>query len=196
MAGVLYMTRIEPPRKVADALPPLVTSIVAQPEDVTEHFVGYGTALADRSAKLAAEVAATVVERVGGIRAGARVAKDQPLIRFDDREYRLALAQAEARAAAERASLDGLAVEREKTNRLLATAEEELRVGESERNRVARLFERNQAAKKEYDVASLAYQQARRTVQGYQRELARLSPRAARLKASILSYEAGASLAR
>jgi len=195
-AGVLYMTRTEPPRREADVPPPLVTSIVVQPEDVREHFVGYGTALADRSAKLAAEVAATVVERVGGIRPGSTVTKGQPLIRLDDREYQFAFERAEALADAERASLGELAVEREKTSPLLGTAEEELRVAESERNRVARLFEQNQAAKKEYDFADLAYQQARRTVQGYQRELAKLGPREARLEASIHSYSAAAALAK
>ncbi len=195
VAGVLYMARTEPPRKEADALPPLVTTIIVAPEDVREHFVGYGTALADRSAKLAAEVAATVVERVGHIRPGSTVAKGQPLIRLDDREYQLAFERTEALADAERASLDEIAVEREKTNQLLGTAVEELRVAESERNRVARLFEQNQAAKKEYDFATLAYQQARRTVLGYQRELAKLGPRTARLEALIQSYSAAAALA-
>jgi len=195
VAKVLYETRVEPPRREADELPPLVTSIVVEPEDVRERFIGYGTAAADRSARLAAEVAATVVERVGDVRAGSAVVKNQPLIRLDDREYQLAFQRAEALADAERASLQELEVEREKTQQLLATTEKELRVAEAERARVEQLFEKQQAHKKEYDVAVLAYQQARRTVQGYQRELAKLEPRAARFEASIQSYKASAALA-
>ncbi len=196
VAAVFYALRVKPPRKEVGELPPLVESIIVQPEDVTERFVGYATANAERSAKLASELAATVVERVGDIRAGSVVAAGQPLIQLDDREYRLAHQRAAALATAEEASLDEIGIEYNKLSQLIKSSEAELRVTEAERNRLTRLFEQNQAAKKEYDFAYLAYQTTRRTLLGYQRELAKLEPRRARATASIESYQASAAIAK
>ncbi len=195
VAAIFIATGIEPPRKESGELPPLVESIVIQPENVTERFIGYATANAARSAKLAAEISATVVERINNIRAGASVEKDQPLIQLDDREYRLAHKRAKALATAEQAALDEITVERSKLEQLINSAEAELRVTEAERSRVARLFEQEQAAKKEFDFAHLAHQTTRRTLLGFQRELAKLTPRSARVVASIVSFQASAAIA-
>lgn len=195
VAAIFYTLRVKPPRKEVGELPPLVESIIVQPENVTERFVGYATANPERSAKIAAELSATVVERVGGIRAGSVVAADQPLIQLDDREYRLAHQRAVALATAERASLDDISIESNKLAQLIKSSEAELRVTEAERNRLTRLFEQNQAAKKEYDFAHLAFQTTRRTLLGYQRELAKLTPRRARVTASVESYQASAAIA-
>jgi len=196
IAGLLIATRVEPPRTEVGVLPPVVEVVTLRPEDVTEQFVGYGTAEAERTARVSAEVAGNVVELVGEIREGDAVAGDQPLIRLDDREYALNYDRAVALAAAEQAALDELQVERAKLTTLLQAAESELKLSESERNRVTRLFEQEQAAKQEYDFARIAYQQALRVVLGYDRELAKLEPRAARLRASKRSYESAAALAR
>lgn len=196
IAWLLLAIQVKPPRTDVETSAPVVKVVALSREDVTEQYVGYGTAGADRTARLAAEVSANVVERVDNIRAGKAVAKDQALIRLDHREYQLAYDRAQALATAEQAALDEVAVEREKLTSLLRAAEAELRLTESERDRVSRLFERNQAAKKEFDFANLAYHQSRRTTLGYHRELARLDPRAARLAASLLSYEAAAELAQ
>ncbi len=193
---LLVAVRVDPPQRELATLAPLVESIVVQAEDVVEHFVGYGTAQAMRSANLAAEVAATVVECVNGIRAGSPVSAGQALIRLDDRQYRHVLERVEARGDAEQASLDELTVEAENLDRLIKTAQQEARVAVDERTRVAGLLERKHAAKKEYDFANLAYQQARRVLQGYERELAKLAPRRARLAASKRGYDAEAALAQ
>lgn len=196
LGGLLYTLRVEPPRRNVATLPPLVESVVVQAEEVVEWFPGYGTANAFRIANLSAEVAATVVERVGEIRAGSKVTEGQVLVRLDDRQYRRAYDRVKARADAEQASLDELSVEAKNLELLVKTAEQELRVARDERTRVAGLFERALAAKKEYDFASLAYQRARRVLQGYQRELAKTVPRRARLAASKRGYEADAALAQ
>lgn len=193
---VLLAIRVDPPRREFAALPPLVESMVVRADDVVEHFVGYGTARAFRSANIAAEVAATVVERVNDIRAGSAVARGQVLIRLDDRQYRHVLHRAEALADAEQASLDELTVEARSLKQLVKTAEQELRVARDEKVRVSRLFERNLAAKKEFDFASLAYQQARRVLLGYEREYAKTDPRRARVAASKRGYDAEAALAQ
>ncbi len=196
LGGLLFLLREEPPRRSNAPLPPYVESIVVRAEDVTERYVGYGTAKATRAAKLAAEVSAGVVERVGGIRAGSSVSAGQDLIRLDDREYRLAFERAEARAAAEEAAIAELDVEASNVEELVRTAEKELRVAAAEKARVTDLFERGLAANKEFDFANLAYQQARRVLQGYEREAAALSPRRDGLMASRRAFEADAALAQ
>jgi len=150
LGGLLVAAREEPPRRAAAALPPYVDSVVLSATDATERYIGYGTAEATQAAKLAAEVPANVLERVGGIRAGSVVAASQALIRMDDREYRLAAERAEARAAAEDASIAELDVEAANLKQLINTAEQELRVTSSEKARVTDLFERGLAAKKEF----------------------------------------------
>ncbi len=193
---ILLAIRVEPPRRDLTALPPIVETVVVRTEDVVEQLVGYGTARAIRQANLAAEVAATVVERLNGIRDGSTVAEGQELIRLDDRQYRHLHERALALAEAEQAALEELEAEAVNLQRLVKTAERELRVTADEKARVADLFEKELAARKEYDFANLAYQQAQRVLQGYEREFAKIAPRRVRLAASIRAYQAEASLAQ
>jgi RND family efflux transporter MFP subunit len=195
VAAAMIAVRKEPPRRKLATLPPLVESMVVRAEDVQEQFVGYGTVRAIRDVRVAAEVAANVVERVGDIRAGSVVTRGQVLVLLDDRQYRHVHDRAVALADAEQASLSELEGEAKNLKELVETAEQELRVARSEKLRVTDLFEHNMAAKKEYDFANLAYQQARRVLQGYERELARVGPRSARFEASKRGYEADAALA-
>ena len=196
IAALLYALRQPPPRRELSNPPPLVDSLLLQPEQVTERYAGYGTAQPDRVVKLAAEVASIVVERVNNIEAGSVATEGQVLIRLDDREYQYALERADALTAADEAALQELLAEAQTLKRLIATAEKELRVADGERNRIAGLFEKGQAAKKEFDFADMAYQQARRVLQGYQMQLAKNGPRQAQRAASQRSHQAEARLAR
>ncbi len=196
IAGALVMSSVKPPRSDVVAQPPLVDVLVVRPEQVVQRYIGYGTVAALRSAKVAAELAATVTERVGDIRAGTHVAMGQTLIRLDEREYLHALERAEAQADAQRATLTALDSDKESLEALIKTADQELRVARDERERLIDLFERQLAAKKEYDFANLAYQQARRVGQAYQRELATIAPRREESLAALRAFEAEASLAR
>ncbi len=191
----LYELRTEPPRRESPTPAPLVESKVLRARDVTERFAGYGTARPDRTANVAAEVSAKVIELVGGIEAGSVVEAGQPLIRLDDREYRHALDRAKALALADQAACEELAAEAQTLQVLIATADKEVRVADDERDRLSRLFENGMAAKKECDFANLAYQQARRVLQGYEMEIAKNVPRQARYAASQRSREAEARLA-
>ena len=195
IGGVLIALRVEPPRRTTARLPPLVEAMVIREETVVEWFTGYGTASAIRQADIAAEVAATVIERVEKIRAGSAVNAGQPLVRLDDRQYRFALDQSLARADAQRAEMEELDANVRGLDQLIRTAEQELRVARDERTRLADLFERDLASKKEYDFGSLAYSQARRVLQGYQREAATLAPRRKKLEATQRGFEAEAALA-
>lgn len=196
IASLLYAIRDEPPRRELTVRSTRVDAVDVRLEDVAETFLGYGTARPDRVANIAAEVAATVVERVDDIEAGSVVAGGQPLLRLDHREYQYALDRANALAAADQAAMEELAAEQRGLNNLIRTAESELRLEEQERLRVADLFERQLAAPKEYDFASLAYQQARRVLHNYELEASKIGPRRARLAASRRSRLAEANLAR
>ncbi len=192
----LISMRSDPPRREFAVLPPLVDTAVIRGEGYVEQFVGYATARADRAADLAAEVAGTIVQRGDDIEAGAAVDKGQILIALDNRQYQTSLDRALALAAGEQARIDELELERANLKTLLATAEAELRVAADERGRVSDLFERDLAHKKEYDFAKLAYQQARRVVQAYQKDIALIDPRITYTKASKRAREADAALAR
>ena len=192
----LYAVRKAPPKREMAVLPPLVETMEAKAQVVVEHFVGYGSARAIHRAEIAAELSATVIERVDDIREGSVVAEGQVLFRLDSRQYEHAAARVEALAAAERASLEELAVEEEGVARLIATAERETRVAREERNRVAGLFEKDQATKKEFDFANLAYQQAQRVSLEYELQGSRIGPRRTRLLATIQGFEEEAALGR
>ena len=169
IAGLLYAKRAEPPRDAIGALPPLVEAMVVRAEDVSESFVGYGTVQADHVANLAAELPARVVERVGDIKSGSTVQKGQPLVRLDDRQYRHELDRAQEIVAVDRAALRELAVEAANLEQIINTVRRELRVVQAEKARLTSLMERSLAAEKEFNVADLAYQQARRVLQEYER---------------------------
>lgn len=196
LGSLMISLGVEPPRRVVSADAPLVEAVVVRAEDVVERFRGYGSAQCFHRANVASEVAATVVECVNEIRVGSAVKKGDVLIRLDDRQYRHAFDRAEALAQAEEASLVELAIEAASLERLIAIAQQELRVNDAERIRVTDLFERGQAAKKEFDFATLAYQGARRVLEGYQRDLEKTAPRRARLEAGVRGYRAEADLAR
>jgi len=191
----LYAVRIEPPRHASVTPPPVVEEMALRPGAVTERFVGYGTVRPDRVASITAEVTARIVARAAGVRAGASVRTGQLLFRLDDRDYRHALEQAQGALAADRAALEELEIDQGELERLIQTTETELSLSREEKDRVTRLFESDLAAKKEFDFANLAYQQARRTLQGYQREVARIAPRRAQVEAAMRQHEAAAAQA-
>jgi len=196
VANLLYQMRQDAPRRNEPNPPPLVDSITLRAETITERFHGYGTAEPVRAANLSSEIAGRVTELVDDIRAGSAVTQGQALVRLDAREYELVVERFEALLAADEAGLEVLAVEGEKLQDLIATSEDEVQVARNEFLRVADLLERELAAKKEHDFANLAFQRARRVLQGYQMELARIAPRTSQLLASLRAHEAEANLAR
>lgn len=196
IAWVLIETRVEPPRKHVADLAPLVESLRLEVQEAVERFTGYGSAEADQTARVAAQVGARVLRRVDSADAGISVEAGAPIVELDRREYEFALARAQALADADSAALAEIDVEEEKLNELLRTAERELAVAESEKQRVVDLFERELAAEREFNVARLAYESARRNVQQFERELAKIPSRRARAEASLAANRAAAELAK
>lgn len=195
VAWLLYASQVEPSRIMTEVLPPMVSTLIARLETVTEEYVGYGTARADREAKLAAEVTSTVKARGDDLRDGARVVENQVLLRLDDREYRHALSRAEAIVSAARAAIQLLEVEQQELAELTDTAKKELRVAESERRRLSRLMEDRMAVEVEVNATELDYLRTLRILQGYERETAKIVPRRTQLEASLRGHEAAVQTA-
>ncbi len=196
IAGWLHATRAPAERSGERPLPPLVNVRTVAREDIREYFTGYGTARAEVDALLAAEVYGLVVEVAKGVNDGAHVEAAQLLVRIDDRQYQQQLARAEAVAAELQARTDQLDVEKANIARLATIAEQEVEVNRNELSRVTGLFEKEQASKKEYDFARLAYQQSRRQLLVYKNQIDLIAPRRAGLEASLAARTADAQLAK
>ena len=152
------------------SLPPLVEVQTLVPEDLVQEFVGYGSARADRQVLIAAEGAGQVVELSDGVKDGSRVKPGDVLLRIDDRQYRRQLDKELGRLADIEAQLARLNVEHANAQRLIATAEAEVKITRDEHQRLSALREKNLASKKEWDFARLAYHAQLRELQGYQNQ--------------------------
>lgn len=190
VSSLLYAMREEPARRDSQLPVPMVESQVIQRESVRERFTGYGTVEPLRVTHLAAEVSSVVVELVDGVRPGVAVEANQVLVKLDDRTYQQQRRQAQALVDADTAGIDELDIQQEKLAELIDTATQEEQVTRREWLRVADLYERKLAAKKEYDFANLAFHQSRRVLQALQMDAARLGPRRRGLAASREAHRA------
>lgn len=195
-ARVLYATREVPPRVDRTPPPPLVNVVRIERRTIDEKFVGFGSAVADRSSEVAAEVSAQIIDLPGNLKAGDVVDTGQVLVQLDSQQYELEHQRATARAQAGRAELEQLETQRENIRSMLAIATRELEIAAAERDRVTQLYESNDAAKREFDLAHLAYQQARRVVQAQENERALIEPKRKQLEANVAGAEHEASLAK
>lgn len=152
------------------SLPPLVEVQTLVPENLVQEFVGYGSARADHEVLIAAEGAGQVVELSDGVKDGSRVRPGDVLLRIDDRQYRRQLDKELGRLADVEAQLARLDVEHTNVQRLIATAEAEVKITRDEHQRLSRLHEKNLASKKEWDFARLAYHAQLRELQGFQNQ--------------------------
>lgn len=184
LAALLIKTAPEIPSSHVEPPPQLVETLALTPGDRVEWIVGYGSARADQVATLAAEVKSTVRERVGNLKAGVPVRKDQLLIRLDDREYQEQLRRARQLAAVDQAEIDQLQVERQNLEKLVAIAREKVKITASEEQRVRALFLEENAAESEYNVVKLAHQNSLQSLQDLENQIALIDPRKIRLEAS------------
>jgi RND family efflux transporter MFP subunit len=196
LAKVFVAMKEEPARRSVAAPPPVVTCAHAVRGDVPERWVGYGSAVPIRVTNVAAEVSGQVVEIPGDLRAGSPVEEGQTLAAIDARQYEAELARIQAQQDTERAQLDQLRIEESNLKKLLDISDRELRIASDEVDRLLGLLEENQAHKREYDLARLTHEQARRVWQTQQRELELLGPRRERLDASLRALEAAERIAQ
>jgi len=195
IARVLTQTRPVPQETQTAPSPPLVRTQALRPESVNQTLVGYGSARAQRSALLTAEVGGEIVEIAAGLEDGTPVRAGQLLVRIDDRRYAQTLRQRRALADADQARIAQLDVEAANLRRLIEIADRELRVRHDEERRLADLFERDNASKTEYDLARLAHDRLLRERTNLQNQLELLEPQRQQLEASLAGRLADVEIA-
>ena len=93
----LFASRGDAETSPPSATVPTVEILVVQPSDQLVRVTATGVVSADRDVSLSAELSAKIVEVSQSLIPGGRVSAGQPLITLDGRDYRLAVAQEEAR---------------------------------------------------------------------------------------------------
>ena len=106
---------------------------------VRPEIVGYGTVKPDLILKAMAEVSGRVTYVHPELKKGAFIAKDTLIATIDDKDYQLALKQAQADLLAAKASLKEMELTIANNQLELKLSNEKLRVGQAELGRLAKL---------------------------------------------------------
>ena len=192
----LVKTRPEPPTRDISRPPLLVEAITVQPQTVVEPIVAYGTARADRFARLSAQVVGEIVELGDWLKPGVEVRKGQVLLRIDEEEYARRLDSAQSRLEADRAQSAQLEVEGRNLDRLIAIARKELDIAQSDFDRIKELFEEGESHPREHDQYHRVLQQARSAHQVLENRKALLPSRRAQWEANCRNRHAEVELAQ
>jgi len=195
MALVLIAHKPVPPRVEVHEPVLLVQTVEVRPTTIVEPIIGFGTARADRYAHLAAQVTGEIVELPDELKPGVEVQQDQILLRIDPRQYERQRERASGALAATQAQLATLKVESVNIDELIELATNEYQIAEREYQRVKDLFDRDLAPKREHDIAMLAQQGRRRTLQGLQNQKALIPTRQNELEALLRNRQAELALA-
>ena len=188
--ALLVKSRSAPEKTDTSRPPLLVETVEAAHETVTEMIIGFGTARADRHARISAQVSGEIVRLADNLKPGAAFKENDELIWIDDEDYQQVLTQARAALKAENQRLAQLAVEEENLGKLIEITDEQLALRQAEFDRVKALREREYAHSREYDQQRLQLATLRATLQRQQNDLDMVGPRREGLKASIERLDA------
>lgn len=198
-AGIaLVLVKTEPVAETTQPvrLPLVVKTVKLEPQTVVEPIVGYGTARADRYARLSAQVTGEIVELPDSLKPGVEVKKGDLLLGIDQRDYAQSLQRAESLLAEARAQIEQLEVQRKNLDRLIETAGRQVESTEWEFNRVKKLFEEGSAPKREYEQMRFVHEQARLALQRLENEKSLLPTTRAQLAARSRNHEAEIEIAQ
>ncbi len=195
VGALLVRTAPQPPTNPTERPALLVRGLELRPQTVVEPIVGYGTARADRQARIATQVSGEVVELSPKLHVGELVEEGELLVRIDEREYQRQLERARSLLAADQAQLEQLSVQEQNVDRLIAIATTELEIAQREHQRVLDLFEAQQAPRRELDLARQGLEQARRELQTLENQKALFPQQRAVLLANRDLHQADAGLA-
>jgi multidrug resistance efflux pump len=184
------------PRQASETVPLLVEGFELTPATVVEPIVGYGTARADRYARISSQVAGEVIELADQLKPGTRFKQGEVLLRIDSRDYKHALQQAEAAYQSEVQRLARFDVEQENLKQLIEIVEDQLEIQEKEYERVRELHEQQYAPSSEYNQKLLQVESLRAQLQTHKNALALIPSQRESLKATIARLEAGVEQAR
>jgi len=196
IAAYLVATKPQPVKINLNEPPVLVNAITVNPLTVIEPIIGYGTAKADRYARISAQVPGEVVELVNNLKVGDKVLAGQPIIRIDTKEYQHILEQANSALESVSAQLKVLDVEAQNLDHLMDIAKEELAIAQREYKRIKDLVDRKMAHNREYDLTQLALEKTKRTLLALENEKSVIPEKRAQLIAEQRNRQAEIKLAQ
>ena len=176
----------EPPqRQVFDNPGPVVRVVKVRPRNVPLSVAGFGTARAKHVWSIAPEVSGTIVELSPQLRAGLHVKRGDPLFEVDPRPFRLAVERIQARLIQHEKEIAVLQQQRKNHLETLELARANLSITEEDLWRDEELARKGTISPRERDRRQRERNEALRTVQGVENQLALNGPRVEQAEAAI-----------
>ncbi|WP_196137208.1 efflux RND transporter periplasmic adaptor subunit [Aliikangiella sp. G2MR2-5] len=142
-----------------------VNTIVIQPYQVAPSITGFGVVEADHKLEARAEISGRITYVHPELKKGAILPQGTLLIKIDDKDYELALRQAEADLLAKQANLKEMQLTIDNNELELKLAVEKLKVRENELNRVKKLHKSGSVSQSRLDQEQQNYLQQKQEVQ-------------------------------
>lgn len=176
----------EPPqRQVLDNPGPVVRVVRVQPRDVPLSVAGFGTVRAKHVWSVAPEVAGAVVELSPQLRAGLHVKRGELLFEVDPRPFRLAVERIQARLIQHEKEIAVLEQQRKNHLETLELARSNLFIAEEDLWRDEELARKGTISPRARDRRQQERNEALRTVQSVENQLALNGPRVEQAEAAI-----------
>ncbi len=174
-AAVLVLLALgrEPPEQRPPAQRGRPVRVIEAPSlQVVPRALGYGEAQPRSVWKAVAEVSGRIVHTALHLKSGSVFSKNELLVRIDPAKYKLAVAQAEAKARDIRAQLEELRLSERNHQTALEIERRALALAEKELKRKKKLLQREVIAESEYEQQERAVLSQRAKVQSLQNSLA------------------------
>ncbi len=190
IVGVVGMKALkdmrEPPeRRIIDNPGPVVRVLKVEPRDVPLSVAGFGTVRAKHVWSVAPEVSGTIVELSPQVRAGLHVRRGDLLFEIDPRSFRLAVQRIQSRLIQHEKEIAVLQQQRKNDLETLELARHNLSIAEEDLRRDEELARKGTISPRERDRRQQARNEALRSVQNVENQLALNGPRVEQAEAAI-----------
>ncbi|MBU6950134.1 efflux RND transporter periplasmic adaptor subunit [Hahella sp. HN01] len=152
-------------------LPAAVKVVSAKRYEVRPRITGFGEVAPDVVLDSKAEVSGKVTYVHPLLKKGSILPAGTLVVSIDDRDYQLALKQAEADLAVSRANLEEMRLNIEDTEQDLKLAQEKLAIARKEQERIGRLLQKGSASQSNYDAQQSVVLQLRQETQKLSNQL-------------------------
>jgi len=190
LAALLVMLKPEPAHQSAAVRVTPVEVFEARMLPVRARAVGYGEVHPSTFLKANAEVSGRIVFIHPELKRGEILAEGTVVLRIDATSYELAVAQARADLAANRANLEELEVEKSNIDSSLAIARRSLVIGEKELARKKKLLKQGAVSRSAADAEEQDVLRLRQEVQSLQSQLSLIPSRSQVAVAQIARAQA------